>query len=302
MHRLFRNWADGAERFVLSGGQICLVLLGAKTDTAQGWFWAAVAITALSLYGWLAALRRWRNVIDMPVSRIATAAQGYVELSGRGKPLEGLPLLSPLNGLPCLWYRYTIERRESGGDWKHVRNETSDASFILDDGTGICMVDPEGAEILSLRKEVLVRGDERYTQWLLLKDETIHVLGTLRTRTWLDQRQDRQAALGDLLSEWKKDRPQLLKRFDLDGNGEIDLREWALARSAARREIEKRDREAASNADLNMVTYPDDGRPYLISNMPPARVARRYRWWAWGHLALFFAGLAGAAFVWPQLG
>jgi hypothetical protein len=44
--------------------------------------------------------------------------------------------------------------------------------------------------------------------------------------------------VSDLLSEWKKDPVQPKKRFDLDGNGEIDMQEWELARHAAFRGVE----------------------------------------------------------------
>ena len=100
--------------------------------------------------------------------------------------------------------------------------------------------------------------------------------------------------IGELLAEWKRDHPQLLKRFDLDGDGELSLREWELARSAARREVDARHREARSAPDLHILHYPEDGRLYLISNMEPEKLASRYQWWAWGHLAVFFAGVAGA--------
>lgn len=288
--------ADGFGRFVVSGGQLFLLLLGFQIDDPRGWFFVAIGIAGLSVFGWLGALRRWRSISDTPTSQVATAAQGYVELLGSGRPLDGLPLLSPLNGLPCLWYRYTIEDKDSEGKWRHRESQTSDASFIIADGSGECLVDPEGAEVLTTRKECWEVGDERYTQWLLIRDETIYALGQFATRSGLDLQLDRNADIKDLLAEWKRDQPQLLKRFDLDGDGQLSIREWELARSAARREVEARHREERNSADLNLMRYPDDGRLYMISNLTPDTLARRYQWWAWGHLFVFFAGLAGASY------
>ncbi|HWT54160.1 MAG TPA: hypothetical protein VN066_05080 [Rhodocyclaceae bacterium] len=288
--------ADGFGRFVVSGGQLILLFIGFQIDDPRGWFFIAAGIAALSIFGWLAALHRWRSISDTPTSQVATAAQGYVELIGRGKPLDGLPLVSPLTALPCLWYRYNVEVKDGEGRWKHDRSETSDASFIISDGTGECLVDPDGAEVLSIRKDVWTQGDERYTQWLLLKDERIYVLGQFMTRTGLDLQLDRNEDIKDLLAEWKRDHPQLLKRFDLDGDGALSLKEWELARSAARREVEARHREVRSSADLHLMHYPEDGRLYMISNMAPDKLARRYQWWAWGHLFIFFGGLAGASY------
>lgn len=294
--------ADGIGRFVVSGGQLVLVFLGFQFDDPQAWFFIAIAVAVLSVFGWLGALRRWRRISDTPTSLVATAAQGYVELLGRGQPLGGLPLLSPLTGLPCLWYRYDVEVRDGEGRWKHDRSGISDASFVINDGSGECLVDPEGAEVISTRKDVWVQNDERYTQWLLLKEETIYVLGQFSTRTGLDLQLDRNEDIKALLAEWKRDHPQLLKRFDLDGDGRLSLREWELARSAARRQVEAQHREERSSADLHLMCYPDDGRLYMISNMPPQRLARRYRWWAWGHLLVFFAALAGVAFKGSESG
>jgi hypothetical protein len=287
--------ADGFGRFAVSGGQLVLLIVGFQVDHPLGWFAAAAGIAALSIVGWLGSIRRWRSISDTPTSQVATAAQGYVELIGRGKQLQGLPLVSPLNGLPCLWYRYTIEEKGNDGKWHTQSSATSEASFIINDGSGECLVDPDGAEVLSIHKDSWTIGDERYTQWLLL-EERIYVLGQFTTRTGLDLQLNRDEDIKALLAEWKQDHPQLLKRFDLDGDGQVSLREWELARSAARREIEARHREARNSADLHMMHYPEGGQLYLISNLQPAKLARRYQWWAWGHLLVFFGGLAGAAY------
>lgn len=289
---------DGFSRFILSGGQLALIMLGFQIEHPLGWVGVAVAIALLSVWGWMGAVRRWRAMTDMPTSQIASAAQGYVELHGRGRGLAGLPLVSPLNGLPCLWYRYTIEHKDNDGKWSHYRTEVSDASFILRDDSGECLIDPEHAEIVSKRKDIWEENDERYTQWLLLQDEMIYVLGQFRTRSGLDLALDRDGDIKALLAEWKQSPQGLLERFDLDGNGEIDLREWELARSAARREVESQHRETRNSADLHQMHYPDDGRLYLITNLIPEKLARRYQWWAWAHLCIFFGALAGSGYAW----
>lgn len=299
---------DGFGRFVVHGGQLVLVFIGFEMGTPAGWMFVSSGIAALSVLAWLLALRRWRLIADTPTSQVATAAQGYVELSGRGKALAGLPVLSPLNGLPCLWYRYTVETKDSDGKWHHDHTETSDASLILADESGECLIDPEGAEVISTRKDSWEEGDRRYTQWLLLQDEQLYALGQFTTKSGLDLQLDRNEDIKHLLAEWKRDHPQLLKRFDLDGDNKVSLHEWELARSAARREVEARHREARNSADLHLMHYPADGRLYLLSNVPAEKLARRYKIWAWGHLAIFFAALYavvyfynhGGAMFWPD--
>jgi len=70
------------------------------------------------------------------------------------------------------------------------------------------------------------------------------------------------------------DNDNLLKRFDLDNNGVLDMQEWMLARSAAKREAEKRMNEALAEPDTNFMLQPQDGRLFLISNS--IRTSSRY--------------------------
>jgi hypothetical protein len=280
-------------RFIISGAQIMLLGIGAQIGTPLGWVACASLIAAISLIAWTSTYRRARAIEDTPTAKVASAAQGYTELLGRGRPLAGEPLLSPLRSLPCLWYRY-IEERRNDDKWERVSSGESDASFIVDDGSGECLVDPAGADILTAQKESWVQFDRRYTEWLLLREERIYVLGQFETRRSGDLGMDRNAAIGALLAEWKKNPQELIKRFDLDGNGEIDVREWELARAQARREVERLERDAADDPGIHIMRRPEDGRLYLISSLPPEQLAQRYRWWSFAHLALFFGGLAGA--------
>ena len=254
-------------------------------------------LSAIGFPAWVAALRRVRAIADTPTSRIASAAQGYVELLGSARPLGGLPLLSPLTGLPCLWYRYRIERREND-KWVHDSSDESDASFLLDDGTGRCVIDPESAEILVDRHDTWIRDERRYAQWLLIDNDPLYALGDFVTRGSIDLDLDADEDVKALLAEWKKDRKSLLKRFDLDQNGEIDLKEWDLARRQAKREVAQAHREARERTEVHLMRRPDDGRLYLISSLPPDTLTRRYRLWSWAHLAFFFAGLAAVGYGW----
>ena len=101
--------------------------------------------------------------------------------------------------------------------------------------------------------------------------------------------------MADLLAEWKSRPAELHARFDLDSDGQISLREWELARLEARRELRRRRGAAPAVQDLHTMQRPRDGRLFLLANELPERIGLRYRWWGWGHLALFFA-LGGAGF------
>ncbi|MDK9725706.1 MAG: E3 ubiquitin ligase family protein [Sterolibacteriaceae bacterium MAG5] len=287
--RLRREYGN----LITSGSQLMLLGIGGQIDTPAGWAVSAGLIALLSLFAWMSTFRRARAIADMPTSRIASAAQGYTELQGSGKPLGGLPLTAPLSNTVCLWYRYTVERRDNENHWRHESGGESDASFLIDDGTGHCLVDPAGAEIMTATKNSWTQGDHRYTEWLLQQSDRLYALGEFQTRSLIPTAADHNAEMNRLLAEWKQDSRQLLERFDLDGNGTLDMREWELARAQARREANRNLRREGQDTELHTMRRPANGQLYLISSLPEDKLARRYRWWSVAHLVIFFGALAG---------
>lgn len=281
---------------VTSGAQLLLLLLGIYLHTRNDWLFILSIMAAISILAWLSALNRLRTIRDTPTSKIASAAQGYVELAGRGYPF-GEPLLGQLSRLPCLWYRYRIEQRNTENEWKTTDKGESDGTFILRDETGECVVDPEQAEILTRHRDQWRDGDYRYTEWKLIEHDSLYVIGQFRTQGGSSLEFNTREEIGVLLAEWKKDMPALLKRFDLDGNGMLDMQEWMLARSAARREVAKMRCEAEAQADINIISRPRNGELFLVSNLDQVRLLRRYLLWSWAHLLIFFAALGGIGWV-----
>lgn len=282
---------------VTTGAQAALLLVAILSNVDPLRIGLLAAVAAISFAAWLSAQRRWRAIGDTPTSKIASAAQGYAELFGLGRAIGGTPVISPVSGMNCLWYRYLVERRQ--GD-KLVVEESgeSDASFILDDGSGECLVDPQGAEMLVTRRERWNRGDRRYTQWWLQERDRIYALGEFRTRGGHDLHLDAAGDVRALIDEWKRDRAGLMKRFDLNGDGEIGLEEWELARRHAQREVARVHREARLQPEVHLLQQPSDGRLYLISDLDPGKLARRYLLWSAAHFALFLVGLVGAGWFW----
>lgn len=292
----------GYGNLVTSGAQLVLIVIGLQTESALGMAACVALMAPISLVAWTSAYRRARAIDDTPTSRIASAAQGYAELIGSGKALAGAPLISPLTQLPCLWYRYTVERKDSDNKWHMEEQGESDASFVLDDGTGECAVDPDGAEMLISKKDSWMQGDRRYTQWLLIERQRIYVLGQFATRGSVDLELDLTGDVKQLLADWKARPAQLLERFDLDNDGQLDLREWELARAQARREVLASHRDLRSSAELHVMQRPAGGRHYIISDLDPGGLARRYRLWSWFHLTIFFGALAALPYLWRMQG
>lgn len=285
-------------QFITSGAQLLLLLIGAKLESRAGWLACVALMAAISLVAWLSTLRRRRAIADTPTSRIASAAQGYVELRGTGRPLDDPPLLSHLTSLPCLWYRYQVEEKSGSEKWHTVSSGESDVALILEDGSGRCLIDVDGAEILTRHKESWARDDRRYTEWKLLINDPLYALGEFRSIGGATLELDAASDIKALLAGWKNDQPTLLKRFDLNADGAIDLTEWSLARRAARREVERQHRQARHEADLHTLRCPGNGQLYLISNLDPEKISRRYLWWAIFHLAVFFAALGALPWLW----
>jgi hypothetical protein len=101
-----------------------------------------------------------------------------------------------------------------------------------------------------------------------------------------------------LLAEWKTRPSELLQRFDLNQDGQLDLKEWGLARLQAKREVAASHREIHNSSELHVMQRPDDGRFYLISDIDPENLASKYRWWSWFHIVLFFGVLISLPLVW----
>jgi len=266
-----------------------------------------------------------RTIEDHPTAAIRSAHQGYVELEGTGKYFDDDPANAPLSKKPCIWYRYKIERRKKDGGWETLESGTSSETFILDDGTGRVVIDPDGAEVVTRIKETwtshgsgamgspesvrfarrlgvpgALAGDTyRHTEERLLPNKPLYVLGMLKNYNSLTDGPSLKEEITDLLREWKNNPQQLRERFDLDGDGRISEREWMLARSQARREVEatRREEQLRNTEGVNIVGQPDDRRrPYIISAYRENEIVQRYRWYA-VLLASGFLGLGSAA-IW----
>lgn len=280
--------------------QLMLLVIGFQVGKREVWLVSLALMAVLALVSWMTALRRRRAMHGTPTSQIASAAQGQVELRGVGRLLDENPLRSPLTHRLCLWYRYEVHE-DSGEDGRGQNAELaqSQTCFVLDDRSGSCLVDPSGAEILTRHCVRWTEGRRRYTEWTLKDGDELYVLGNFVTRHPQDGL-NASADMRELLAEWKQDRVGLLKRFDLDHDGQLDAREWELVRRLARGEIDKRHRELRLQPELHLVQGVSARGRYLISNYAPERLARRYLWISVGQLAVFFTALGWLAWWWQR--
>lgn len=269
-------------------------------------FWQSIGglvclgLTAVvALVSWVLTYQRARAVADVATSRIGSAAQGYVELMGHASGGASELLRSPFSATECVWYRYRVYERDSDDDWCEVERGSSTATFELSDGSGACRVDPEHAELLGAHSREIIHGREKQAEEMLLRGSLIYVLGEFRTLGSTDTALSASADVSALLGDWKKDRAELLRRFDADGNGEIDLQEWEVARRQAIQTVEQQHHEIRPTSELSVVRAPTDGRMYLISTLPPHKLRQRYLWWSFFHLGVALLGACGL--IWWSL-
>ncbi|MGH8772958.1 MAG: hypothetical protein ACREV2_17545, partial [Burkholderiales bacterium] len=161
--------------------QLALLMAAAHFEAKEGWVAALALIALISFAAWIANFRRSRIIGDTPTSRVASAAQGYVELVGVSENDPGIPIFSKLMHLPCCWYRYEIKRRTSDNKWEHVDSGESDDPFLLVDETGKCLIDPYQGEIMTGHKQSWTRDDYRHTEWLLLPGDKLYAIGEFST-------------------------------------------------------------------------------------------------------------------------
>jgi hypothetical protein len=291
LDELKRHYAN----LLTSGGHLVLLFAGFQIDSKEAWPFILGLISAIGFFAWIGNQRRSRLILDTPTSRIASAAQGYIELTGRARQAHDTPLLSKLTLLPCVWYRYIIEQERSDNKGYEITEQgTSDDTILIDDGSGQCFIDPDYAEIVTSHKQVWKKGDCRYTEYLLSPLDTLYAIGEFTTLGGPNSDLDFKGDLNALLAEWKRDKTQLHERFDLDKNGGIDAKEWELAVLAAKREVARQHGEIRLKDGVHLMRKPTDGRLFLLSNLPEERLARKYVLWGWFHL-LTFLGATGSA-------
>lgn len=309
------------------GELITALLLGSGTGSLIIWVFVLTVAAVVMFYLAFRNFTWARLMEDTPTARIRSAPQGYVELSGVGDLMPGPEIRSPLSGRSCLWYSYKVERRDvdrrrndfADRGWSTVETGVSDALFQLRDRTGDCVIDPDGALVHSdhdrtwygddprpnigpprepsgvprILQDLLSTGEGRYryTEQLIRLGDKLYVLGefeTLGTGYQAEFKED----LGALLRSWKSD-PQMMNRFDENGDGDIDLQEWQQARAAAQRQVLTERAERSVISVTNLLRKPRLlRRPFLISNHPQQYLARRFRIRAMASITAFFIATA----------
>ena len=190
-----------------------------------------------------------------------------------------------------------------------MKSGHSEQPFLLDDGTGECIVQPAGAEVLTTEtttwygdtawptqapgtRSPFGEPEYRYYEERIYEHEQVHVLGQFRTHTGAAHG-NREADVAALLADWKQDQAELARRFDTDGDGRVSVDEWERAREEARHAVTQRHLEQPVQPALHVVGRPDGRQLFLIAAYPEKELARRYR----RRAVIAFVGFAVATYA-----
>jgi hypothetical protein len=287
------EWRGQYREWLMSAGYLGMLVIGLHLDTLSGRVVCLGLLTGLAVLAAASAYRRAHAIANIATSRIGSAAQGYVEVVGRASVAPDELIASPISGLACIWFRCRVYTRDGGGDdWRLTSSTTSSATFEITDGSGSCRVDPDHAEVISPERRTTHAVGEKRVEELLFGGVRIYVLGEFSTRSGAGLALNEREDVGVLLAEWKRDPVELHRRFDRNGDGQIDMQEWEAARREAAQAVALQHRELRNHADLHVMHAPRDGRMFLISPLSPQKLRRRYLRWSLAHLgAALVAGV-----------
>ncbi|MCF6204276.1 MAG: E3 ubiquitin ligase family protein [Methylococcaceae bacterium] len=270
-----------------------------------------IIASAIGLYSFYQMVKRHhisRLIENTPTSKIRSAAQGYVELNGKAKLLDGDIIISPLSTRQCVWYRYKIEEEyeyhDSKGNtvrgWRVIKSATSDDLFLIEDDTGKCIIDPDDADVVTTDKRVwydrsLLRS-RRYTEELITQNEPLYAIGLFKTidRT---QRLQFKRHVSELLRQWKKSPNLLLLKYDRDNNGQLSEQEWQQVRLAAEKQIQHEYGKNYQQEALNLLAMTQNkDHSFILSTLSEEKLIKRFQLHVMGYILTFF--VMGSLVIW----
>ena len=179
--------------------------------------------------------------------------------------------------------------------WTIVKRYRSDGLFYLRDNTGVCIIDPEDADVLHAEKQAWqdkLNTDRRYREWFLSPGQPLYVLGWFQSVQTVSQQTIREQ-VSLLLREWKQNFKALVSRYDTNNDGDISEQEWRQAVADANTYVRKQHLSEPMDA-IHMIAKGPNRKPYILSAVPELRLLRHYQW----QLYLALVSFLGTSSLW----
>jgi hypothetical protein len=212
--------------------------------------------------------QRYRFIQDTATSRIASAAQGYVELKGLAELLPESNITSPFSQRKCVWYQCKIDVKQTTGKrshWIEESNRISEEIFLIKDDTGACIVIPEDALVIASHQRVWY-GNALQASHLNAKSSgfsSLIGLGNYRFTEKMIFVADPLYVIGDFESVRKNINEQSIQK-----------QEWSKIKQHAEMKVMQQHQQAV----INTIRKPNEkNHPFVISTISEGELLRNKR-------------------------
>jgi hypothetical protein len=243
-----------------------------------------LVLAPVALIGWGMAWRMASVLRSVPVTPIAQAEPGYASLRGKALALPNRePLLSP-GGTPCVWYSYYSHQAGMGSIHGQTTASDSPLPFVLDDGSGQCIVYPEGADISGGKRSE--SGGTRET--MIFAGDTVCVAGQFEPYAGVHRAVPEQPAGEPLYVSVPRGQDEDARQAAAKGRALLDAARAARAHAAA---------TAGPLPALPSIAAPPLGGLFIISTREIASEAGWYGLVTQVNFAILALALGMAAYL-----
>lgn len=260
-------------------------------------------------------LRRRRAIQNCPTARLRSLPMGEVETTGTAEPKY--TLRAPFTQTDCVYFAYEVYVRARHGDKQgYTLREAGNSGrvpFYLADGEHRVLVHPEravlsagtadtlrgsGLGLLTLNLGRPVPADGKVVERVIPVGQRLYVMGYAQRlhRSEHDRRQLLQAKLRQVKSD-----PVRMARFDTDGDGRVDAREWEQARDAVEEEALLEALDAPEARDEVAIGEHPAGGLFYISDRREEDILSSLAWRAPLTFALGVAVTLGSGYALARL-
>ena len=194
--------------FVITSIWLASDLLARHGDDSHQWAGQILRIVIIifTLTWTYFAWKKWKlmhNILDTPSSRVRSVAAGAAELVGQVRPAPSGTLDLHVGGYPefqvqgVVAYRWKEEEyvctRDNDGNescsWESRRSDSGSTRFMLHDGTGGILVEPDTWDEVNLGDQLYTwqSGNWRWTVWVLAAGDPVYCLGRVENRDNADK-------------------------------------------------------------------------------------------------------------------